>query len=112
MAQLTEVSDSTFEAEVINVPDPVLVDFGADWCHPCRQLDPIVEGLAVEWRGRVKIVHVDADQNIDSTMRFQVMGLPTLILFLHGQPVARLQGFQPKKRIVEAVEPHLAPAQG
>ena len=108
MAQLPEVSDSTFEAEVINGPDPVLVDFGAEWCHPCRQLDPIIEGLADEWRGRVKIVHVDADQNLDSTMRFQVMGLPTLVLFVGGRPVARLQGYQPKARIVETVEAHLA----
>ena len=107
MAQLPEVSDSTFEAEVINVADPVLVDFGAEWCHPCRQLDPIVEGLADEWRGRVKVVHVDADQNLDSTMRFQVMGLPTLVLFVRGQPVARLQGYQSKKRIVETVEANL-----
>jgi len=108
LAQLPEVNDSTFDAEVINVPDPVLVDFGAEWCHPCRKLDPIIETLADEWRGRVKVVHVDADQNLDSTMRFQVMGLPTLVLFVRGQPVARLQGYQPKARIVEAVEAHLA----
>ncbi len=108
MAHLPEVTDSTFEPEVIKFADPVLVDFGAEWCHPCRQLDPIVESLADEWRGRVKVVHVDADENVESTMRFQVFGLPTLILFLRGQPVARLQGYQPKKRIVETVEAHLA----
>ena len=109
MPHLAEVTDPTFDAEVIKAAVPVLVDFGADWCHPCHQLDPIVEGLADEWRGRVKVVHVDADQNVESTMRFQVFGLPTLILFLRGQPVARLQGFQPKKRIVDTVEQHLPP---
>ena len=107
MGKLAEVTDATFQAEVIGLPGPVLVDFGAEWCHPCRKLDPLIEGLAAEWGARVKVVHVDADLNVDSTMRFQVMGLPTLIVFVGGQPVARLQGFQPKQRIVETLEPYL-----
>jgi thioredoxin 1 len=107
VSNLTEVTDSTFQAEVIGQPGPVLVDFGAVWCHPCHKLDPLVEELAAEWGARVKVVHVDADRNVDSTMRFQVMGLPTLIVFVGGQPVARLQGFHPKKRIAETVQPHL-----
>jgi thioredoxin 1 len=107
VANLLEVTDATFQAEVIGQPGPVLVDFGAEWCHPCHKLDPLIEELAAEWGDRVKVVHVDADQNVDSTMRFQVMGLPTLIVFVGGQPVARLQGFQPKKRIAETVQPHL-----
>jgi thioredoxin 1 len=109
VGKLTEVMDATFEAEVIASPGPVLVDFGAEWCHPCRKLDPLIEELAAEWGPRVKVVHVDADRNLDSTMRFQVMGLPTLIVFIGGQPVARLQGFQPKRRIAETVEAHLSP---
>lgn len=107
MGHLREVSDATFEAEVLRDAGPVVVDFGAAWCHPCRKLDPLLEELAAEWGGRVKVVHVDADQNVDSTMRFQVMGLPTLIVFVAGQPVNRLQGFQPKKRIAEAIDPLL-----
>ena len=105
--KLTEVVDATFETEVLQAEAPVLVDFGAEWCHPCRQLDPIVEELAGAWEGKAKVVHVDADQNVDTTTRFGVLGLPTLILFLGGEPVARLQGFQTKKRILETVEPHL-----
>lgn len=107
MAKLTEVVDATFETEVLRADRPVLVDFGAEWCHPCRQLDPIVEELARAWEGTAKVVHVDADVNIDTTTRFGVLGLPTLILFRGGEPVARLQGFQSKQRIRETVEPHL-----
>jgi thioredoxin 1 len=104
---MNEVTDATFDADVLRAAGPVLVDFGAEWCHPCRKLDPLIEELAVEWGARVKVVHVDADRNVDTTMRFQVMGLPTLILFVAGQPVARLQGFQPKKRVADTVATHL-----
>jgi thioredoxin 1 len=107
VGKLPEVSDATFEAEVIRLPGPVLVDFGAEWCHPCRKLDPLIEELAREWGPRVKVVHVDADRNLELTMRFQVMSLPTLIVFVGGEPVERMQGFQPKKRIAETVAPHL-----
>jgi thioredoxin 1 len=104
---LAEVTDASFDGEVLRAERPVLVDFGAEWCHPCRKLDPLIEELAAEWGGRVKVVHVDADRNVQSTMRFEVMGLPTLIVFVAGQPVARLQGFQPKRRVAETVEAHL-----
>ena len=107
LSSLTEVSDATFDAEVLRAGPPVLVDFGAEWCHPCRKLDPLVEELAAEWGPRVKVVHVDADANLQSTMRFQVMGLPTLIVFVGGEPVVRLQGFQNKRRIADTVEPYL-----
>jgi thioredoxin 1 len=103
-----EVTDASFDGEVLRAEVPVLVDFGAEWCHPCRKLDPLIEELAGEWGARVKVVHVDADRNVDTTMRFQVMGLPTLILFVGGEPVERLQGFQPKRRVAETVAPHLA----
>lgn len=107
MPKMAEVVDSTFDSEVLQAEGPVLVDFGAEWCHPCRQLDPIVEELAGFWEGRARVVHIDADQNVDTTTRFGVLGLPTLILFRGGEPVARLQGFQSRQRIVDAVEPHL-----
>jgi thioredoxin 1 len=110
MAQLPEIKDATFETEVLRSEGPVLVDFGAEWCHPCRQLDPIVEELAGTWKGRARVVHIDADENVETTTRFGVLGLPTLILFRHGEPVGRLQGFQSKKRIQDLVEPHLGSA--
>ncbi len=107
MGKLPEVTDQTFSREVLEADQPVLVDFGAAWCHPCHQLDPIVEALSDEWSGRMRVVHVDADQNIDTTVRYQVMGLPTLILFIEGNPVTRMQGFQPRAKIVDTLEPHL-----
>lgn len=110
MAKIAEVTDAHFDREVLQAAGPVLVDFGAEWCHPCRKLDPLIEELAGEWGTRVKVVHVDADANVATTMRYEVMGLPTLILFVAGQAVARLQGFQPKKRVAEAVEAYLKPA--
>jgi thioredoxin 1 len=108
MADLPELSDATFEAEVLEAQVPVLVDFGAEWCHPCKQLDPIVEELAQEWDGKLKVVKLDIDTNVDTTMKFGVMGVPTLMLFVGGEPVERLTGFVPKKRIVAKLGPHLA----
>jgi thioredoxin 1 len=107
MADVSEVSDDTFEAQVLQSDLPVLVDFGAEWCHPCRQLDPIVEELAQEWQGRVKVVKLDIDGNVDTTMRYGVMGVPTLILFIGGEDKERLVGYQPKKRILAKFEPHV-----
>lgn len=108
MANLPEINDEIFDAEVLEASLPVLVDFGAEWCHPCKQLDPIVEELADEWDGKVKFVKLDIDSNMDTTMRFGVMGVPTLILFIGGEPKERLTGFVPKKRIIEKLSPHLS----
>jgi thioredoxin 1 len=107
MPTLPNTSDQAFDADVLKSGIPVLVDFGAEWCHPCRQLDPIVETLADEWQGRVKVLHLDIDANVQTTMRFGVMGVPTLILFAGGQEQERLTGFQPRKRILERLGPHL-----
>lgn len=107
MANLTELTDETFDTEVLQSDQPVLVDFGAEWCHPCKQLDPIVEELADDWEGQVKVVKLDIDANVETTMRFGVMGVPTLILFVNGEPTERLSGFTPKNRIVAKLSPHL-----
>ena len=107
MATITDITDATFEPEVVEEGGVVLVDFGAEWCHPCKQLDPVVEELADEWDGRVRVMKLDIDSNIDSTMKYQVMGVPTLILFKDGEPVERLTGFMPKKKILDKLSPHL-----
>ena len=107
MANLPEVTDENFDSEVLESEIPVLVDFGAEWCHPCKQLDPIVEELAVDWDGKVKVVRLDIDANNDTTMRFGIMGVPTLLMFVQGEPVERLTGFMPKKRILAKLEDHL-----
>jgi len=108
VGNLASTSDSAFESDVLQSDLPVLVDFGATWCHPCRQLDPIVEELAAEWAGKVRIVKLDIDQNVATTMKYGVMGVPTLILFHGGEAKERLAGFQPKRRILEKLGPFLS----
>ena len=107
MANLPTVTDDTFAEEVLNTKGAVLLDFGAEWCHPCKQLDPIVEELAEEWQGKVKVLALDIDENVQTTMQMGVMGVPTLILFIDGEPVERLTGFVPKNRIADRLGPHL-----
>jgi thioredoxin 1 len=102
MADLIELNDATFEDEVVKQSGPVVVDFGAEWCHPCKQLDPIVEKLAEEWGSKVKFVKLDIDHNTETTMKYGVMGVPTLLLFVDGEPVERLTGFVPRQKIEKA----------
>jgi len=108
MVAITDIDDVTFESEVLQADGPVLVDFGAEWCHPCKQLDPIVEEIAVELADKLKVTKLDIDHNVDTTMKWGVMGVPTLILFVKGEPVERLTGFVPKNRILDKLSPHLA----
>ena len=101
------VTTQTFEQDVLKSSTPVLVDFWAEWCGPCRMIAPIVEQLANEYSGKLKVMKLDADQSPDVLMRYDIMGIPTLILFKDGQPVARIMGYQPKDRIVNQIKPHL-----
>jgi len=89
MAHLSDVSSTTFEGEVLRSPQPVLVDFWAEWCGPCRRLEPVLEGLAEEFAGRLRIVRLDVAANPDVPAREGVLNLPTLILYRDGQPVDR-----------------------
>lgn len=107
MAAIPTTSDATFEADVLKADLPVLVDFGAEWCHPCKQLDPVVEELAAEWQGKVRVVKLDIDQNVNTTMKYGVMGVPTLMLFVGGQVKERVSGYQPKRKILDKLEPLL-----
>ncbi len=100
------VSQANFQSEVVSSDLPVLVDFTAAWCGPCKMLDPIVTQLAQEWGGKVKVVKLDVDDNSDLAIQYQVMGVPTLILFVKGQPVQRVTGYQPKDRIVSRLSSH------
>ena len=108
MAELLHVGEADFKNEVLEAKIPVLVDFGAIWCEPCKMLDPIVKQLAQAWDGKVKVFKLDVDHNSDLAMRYQVMSVPTLMLFKGGKPVERLTGFQPKERIASKFTPHLA----
>jgi thioredoxin 1 len=104
---LKDVTDGTFEAEVLKAGRPVLVEFGAAWCPPCRQLEPILSEIASEWKGKLTVVALDIDSNVDTTMRYGVMGVPALLLFQDGRPVEQWNGFQSKRKIVERLTPHL-----
>ena len=107
MAEIAKLSESTFQDEVISSDLPVLVDFTAVWCGPCKMLDPIIKELAQEWNGKVKVVKLDVDHNPSIAMNYQVMGVPTLMLFKQGEPVERVTGYQPKERLEKKFNPHL-----
>jgi len=107
MSELSYVVEENFQAEVVDSTTPVMVDFTAEWCGPCKMLEPIVEQLAQEWDGKVKVFKLNVDENASLAMQYQVMGVPTLILFTKGKPVERLTGYQPKNRILSKFQPYL-----
>jgi thioredoxin 1 len=104
---IPKLSEATFQMEVLEAATPVLVDFTAVWCQPCKLLDPIVKQLAQEWDGKVKVVKLDVDDNPELAMDYTVMGVPTLILFKNGKPVERVTGYQPKDRLEKKFSPHM-----
>ena len=106
MTEMQYVTEADFQDEVLKASLPVLVDFTADWCQPCKMIDPIVKQLAQEWQGKVKVVKLDADQNPKVLMQYGVLGIPTLMLFKSGDIKERLTGFQPKDKLVAKVSPH------
>ena len=107
MANIPEVDELTFSDEVLASQGPVLVDFSAVWCGPCKQLDPIVEQLALEWAGKIKVVKLDVDNSPNIAIQYQVMGVPTLMLFVDGQTRERLVGYQPKDRILSKLNSYV-----
>ena len=105
---ITEVTDSNFQAEVIESEVPVLVDFWAPWCGPCRMVAPVLEEIASEKGDALKIVKLNVDDNQQTAAQFEVLSIPTLILFKHGQVAAKVIGALPKKRLEAELEPALA----
>ncbi len=107
MADMQHVNEEDFQNEVIDAAQPVMVDFTAVWCGPCKMLDPVVIDLAQDWGEKVKVVKLDVDHNPNIAMQYQVMGVPTLMLFVNGEVSERITGYQPKERIVSKFSPHL-----
>jgi thioredoxin len=106
MADLIHVDEGTFETEVLNSGEPVLVDFSAVWCQPCKMLDPVVKQLAGEWDGKVKVVKIDADENPNLVMQYGVMGIPTLLFIKGGEVKERVTGFMSKDKLTARFSPH------
>jgi thioredoxin 1 len=106
MTEVQYVTEQNFKNEVLESTLPVLVDFTAVWCGPCKMVDPIVKQLAGEWDGKVKVLKCDADQNPDIIMKYGIMGIPTLMLFKGGQVAERVSGYQPKDKLVGKLSPH------
>jgi len=107
MTDVPKVTEATFKSEVIESALPVLVDFTAVWCGPCKMVDPLVKQLAQDWEGKIKVTKLDVDDNPNLAMEYQVMGVPTLMLFKNGQPVERVTGYLPMDRLQKKFSPHL-----
>jgi len=105
---VTEVNDNNFQAEVLESDVPVLVDFWAPWCGPCRMVAPVVEEIAKEKGGALKVVKLNTDENQQTSIQYNVLSIPTLIVFRHGQEAKRVTGAYPKKRLEAEIEPALA----
>ena len=104
---VVEVTDANFDQDVLKSDKPVLVDFWATWCGPCRAIAPIVEELATEYQGKIKIGKMDVDSNMATPQRYRVTGIPTLLVFKGGQVVEQLVGYKPKEVLVQALNKHI-----
>ncbi len=107
MAKLLEVTDATFDTDVLQANGPTLVDFGADWCGPCKMIAPAIEAVAKEYGDKLHVVQMDVDANPDTPRKLGIMGIPTLIVFKGGEEVARIVGYRPKDALVQELLPHI-----
>jgi thioredoxin 1 len=107
MAHPVAVTDGTFEAEVIKSETPVLVDFWAEWCPPCKMIAPHLDKIAEEQEGKLKVAKVNADENQRLMSQFKIRGIPTLILFKDGEAVETLVGFMREQQILDKIGKHI-----
>lgn len=107
MSKPIELSDATFEAEVLNSDTPVLVDFWAVWCGPCRMIAPIVEELAGEYDGKLKVGKLDVDSNPKVSMEYGIRSIPTLLIFKGGEIVETIVGAVPKTHLIKQLQAHV-----
>lgn len=107
MHKTIEITTANFQSQVLNSELPVLVDFGADWCPPCRMLEPVVDDIAEAYAGQLRVGSLNVDNHPELQERYGVMGLPTLILFQRGEPVHTMVGYQPRQRLESQIKPYL-----
>ena len=105
--KIVSLSDATFDEHVKASDVPVLVDFWAEWCGPCKMISPVLEEIAEEQAGKIQIGKLNIDNNLEVTRRFDVMSIPTLILFKDGQPAVRLIGAKPKGQLLQEISAYL-----
>ncbi len=108
MSKPTEVNDNTWDTEVLKSEQPVLVDFWAPWCGPCRMVAPIVDELSAEYDGKVKFLKLNTDDNVQTASRYGVRSIPTLMMFKGGEAVDHVIGFRPKGQLKQTIEKALA----
>ncbi len=107
MSKPFAVTEDTFESKVLQAKQPTLVDFWAEWCGPCRMVGPIVESIAEEYDGKLRVAQMDVDSNRLTPGRYGIQGIPTLILFKNGAEVTRIVGYRPKEALVEEMLPYI-----
>ena len=105
--QIIHVTDASFEQDVLKSGQPVLLDFWAEWCGPCKMIAPILDEIAADYAGKVTIAKINVDDNPKTPMKFNVRGIPTLILFKNGQPAAKQVGALPKSRLKEWISANI-----
>ena len=107
MSSVADVTDATFEQEVLKSGIPVLVDFWAPWCGPCRAVAPVVDEIADEFKGKLKVLKLNTDENPKTAQSYRISGIPSLLVFKNGQPVEQVVGAVPKTTLTSAIQKHV-----